>query len=125
MLEITRVEIRTLRSPRNPRIRAFARIEVAGMLVINNLKVYTSPSGRLLVCMPNTPERRRCPGCDKLIPKTDQHCRGCGRHQARPKERVTYRDSVFPTCREQRAVIESAVLHAYDSQTSKESQWVA
>jgi DNA-binding cell septation regulator SpoVG len=121
-MQVTDVRIRLAEPSKtpNPRIRAYAVVEIDGQLVIHDLKVVVGRLGRLIVAMPDRTAVSRCPKCDEKNPVTQPYCGHCSARL--PEGRIDraladggrlHYDFVHPTRPTLRALINHAVLRKY------------
>jgi len=99
-------------------LRAYASVQIDGLLVVRDLKVVHIPRG-LVVVMPERRFFRHCEDCGEPNHTRANYCNGCGRPLTpRPPlsggKVVEHMDVMNPTCAEGRRLIEDAVLPAYE-----------
>lgn len=121
-IEVTDVRISIPERNYSPRLLAFAEIELAGALVIHDLRVVRVANGRVAVAMPNRTHLVRCEACDHRASIRANFCGHCGARLPEPAPpgpgESLYHDVAFPVHNRQRMLIERAVLGAYLTATT-------
>lgn len=113
IIAVTNVTIRIPSYRRNERFLGYADIELGGMMVVHDARVILSAKGRVVVKLPDRPDRTPCPTCLVQVTQAANYCHHCGEEMPPRPEKVRHRDVIHPIHPDQRAAIENAVLIAY------------
>lgn len=118
-MEITEVSIAIPERAANDLLRAYVKVCIDNALVIHDMRLIRTGTGRMLVAMPCRSLSRPCVACARRIEQEHRYCHRCGAEQPKVDGGITRVDLVHPVTPEGRRAIELAVLQAYVAHASR------